>query len=74
MINIQNINYNQYFKWSLVRYANPTDHNPRRIVESNKDFPKKPDFKYMSFPVNIRDIHKIENKNSIISSVFGYEN
>ena len=32
------------------------------------------DFKDIHSPVKIRDIHKIENKNSIGISVFGYEN
>ena len=32
------------------------------------------DFKDIHIPVKIRDIHKIENKNSIGINVFGYEN
>ena len=74
LINIQNIDGNECFKWFLVRYFNPTDHNPRRIAESYKDFAKRLDFKDIKFPVKIRDIHKIEKKNSISISVFGYEN
>ena len=31
-------------------------------------------FKYIKFPAKIRDIHKIERKNSISINVFGYEN
>ena len=59
MINIQNINDNEYFKFCLVRYLNPADHNSRRITKANKDFAKKLDFKDIMFPVKIRDIHKI---------------
>ena len=58
----------------MVRYLNPADHNPRRITKADKDFAKKLDFKDIKFPVKTRDIHKIEKKNSIGISVFGYEN
>ena len=74
MINVQNIDDNEYFKWRLVRYLNPQDHNPTRITKADKDFTKGLDFKNTKFPVKIRDILKIEKKNSIGISVFGYEN
>ena len=51
----------------MVRYLNPTDHNPRRITKADKNFAKRLNFK-------IRDIHKLEKNNSIGISVFGYEN
>ena len=58
---------NECFKWSIVRYLNPVDHNPRRTT--------KADFKNMKFPVKIRDIYKIgKEKNFTRTSVFGYEN
>ena len=71
LINIQNIDDNECFKWCLVRYLNPTDRNPGRITEADKDFAKKLDFQ--DIKVKVTSIHKIEKKNSI-SSVFGYEN
>ena len=74
MINIQNTHDNECFKWCLARYLNPADHNPRRIIKADKDFAKRFDFKEIKFPVKIRDIRKIEKKNSIGISVFGYEN
>ena len=72
MINIQNTN--ECFKWCLVRYLNPAGRNPAKITKADKDFAKRLDFKDIKFPVKIRDIHKIEKKNSISISVFGYEN
>ena len=58
---------NECFKWGIVRYLNPVDHNPRRTT--------KADFKNMKFPVKIRDIYKIgKEKNFTRTSVFGYEN
>ena len=74
MINIQNTEDNECFKWYLARYLHPADHNPRRITQADKDFAKKFDFKDIKFPVKVRDIRKIEKKNSVRISEFGYEN
>ena len=60
LINIQNIDDNECFKWCLVRYLNPADHHPARITKADKDFAKRLDFKDIKFPVKIRDIRKIE--------------
>ena len=75
LINIQNNDDdNESFKWCLVRYLNLANHHPARITKPDKDFAKALDFKDIKFPFKIRDIHKIEKKNSIGISVFGYEN
>ena len=74
MINIQNIDDNECFKWCLVRYLNPENHHPARIAKGGKDFAKTLDFVDTNFPIEIRDIHKMENKNSIRISLFSYEN
>ena len=74
MIDIQNIDDNECFKWCLVRYLNPADHNPIKIPKSDKDFAKRYDFKDIKLPVEIKDIHKIKKKNFIGISVFGYKN
>ena len=62
LINIQNIDDNQWFKWSIVRYLNPADRNPARITKADKEYAKKLDFKNIKFPVKIRDITKSEEK------------
>ena len=74
LIKIQNIDDSECFKWSLCRYLNPADINPAKIKKADKDFTKNLDFKNIKFPVKIRDIRKIEKKNSIGIIVFGYEN
>ena len=74
MINIQNIDDNECFKWCLVRFLNPADHNRRRITKIDKDSSKRLDFKHIKFPVKIRDIRKLVKKESISISVFGYKN
>ena len=60
MFNIQNIDDNECFKWSIVRYLHPADHNPKKIIKADKYFAKKLDFKVIKFPVKVRDIDKIE--------------
>ena len=60
MINIQNIDDNECFKWCLIRFFNPANHHPERIRKADKDFAKRLDFKNIKFPVKTRDIHKIE--------------
>ena len=38
LIDIQNIDDNECFKWCLVRYLNPADDNRRRITKADKNF------------------------------------
>ena len=58
---------------SLVRYLNPADHHPARITKVTKILQRDLILK-TEFPVKTRDIHKIEKKNSVDISVFGYAN
>ena len=74
LINIQNFDDIEFFKWCFVTYVNLSEHNPRRITNADKGFVKRLHFKDIKFPVKVRDIHKIEKKNSICISVSGYEN
>ena len=74
MINIQNTHDNECFKCCFVRYLNPANHHPARITKADKDFANRLDFKDINIPVKVRDILKIEKKNSVGVSVFGYEN
>ena len=53
--------------------VHPAHRNPAKITNAEKDFPKKHDFKNKYFPVKVRDIRKIEKKNSIDINAFGYE-
>ena len=60
LINIQNIGGNECFKWCLIRYLNPADHQPARTAKAGKGFSKIFNFKYLQFPVKAKDFHKIE--------------
>ena len=60
MINIENTDDNECFKWSIVRYLNLADRNTARIKKTDKEFAKKLDFKNINFPVKIRDHQRIK--------------
>ena len=53
--------------------VNPADWNPATIMKAAKDFAKRLNSKDIKFSVKVRNIHKIEKKNSICISGFGYE-
>ena len=72
-IHIQNIDDNECFKLSFIRYLNSVDQNPRRITKADNKFAKSLYFKKEKVPVKIREIHKIEKMSSIDISVFDYE-
>ena len=59
---------------NALNALNPANHYPARIRKIDRMFASKLDFKYIKIPVKIKDIHKIEKKNSIAINVFGYEN
>ena len=61
-INIQNIDYNECFKWCLVRHLHLADHHLARITKTDKYFARELDFKDIKFPVKTRDTYKIEKK------------
>ena len=69
LINIQNVDDNEFFKWSLVRYLNPANHHLAIITKADKDFAKRRDFKDIKLPVNIRNIHKSEKKKRFPSAL-----
>ena len=74
LINIQTINDNERLMWRIVRYLHPADHHPARIRKTDEILADELNFEGIKFPVKIKDIHKIEKRNSIGINVFGYEN
>ena len=74
LINNQNTDNNEFFKWCSVRYLHPADYNLRIIRKVDKLYGNKLDLKDIKFPVKGKDISKNERKNSISISFFGYKN
>ena len=61
LIDVQNFDNNECFKWCLVRYLNPADHHPERIRKIDKLFGHELVFEDIKFSVRIKDIHKIDH-------------
>ena len=61
-MNIQNVNYNECFKWCLVRNLHPVDYHSGRIRKIDKDFAKELDFKDTKFSIKVRNTCKIKKK------------
>ena len=66
LIDMQNIDDNECFKWCFVRYIHRTDHKPARITNADKGPAKRLDFKGIKPPLKTRDIHKIEKKTQMV--------
>ena len=65
---------NKCFLWCHIRHKNPAKKDPQRVKISDKEFVQKLDYSGITFPVQIKDVGKIEKQNSINISIFGYEN
>ena len=72
LINLKNDD-NECFRWCHNRKLNPEKVHPERIKQKDKESVKKLDYSGITFPVQIKDINKIEKNNKINISVFGYE-
>ncbi|KAL9971514.1 hypothetical protein ACROYT_G017685 [Oculina patagonica] len=73
LINMKNED-NECFRWCHIRCLNPQDKYPQRIKKSDKAYIEKLNYDGIDFPVNIKQINKIEKQNKININAFGYEN
>ena len=73
LINLKNKD-NECFRWCHIRHLNPQDKYPQRIKKVDKKMVNELNYKDIEFPVTIKQINKIEKRNNINISVFGYEN
>ncbi|CAB4030512.1 Gastrula zinc finger [Paramuricea clavata] len=61
------------FMWSHVRHLRPKARRATAITKQDREFAENLDYEGIDFPVKISDIDKIERRNSISISVFGYK-
>ncbi|CAB4042786.1 Hypothetical predicted protein, partial [Paramuricea clavata] len=71
--NIFNKDDNECFRWSHVRYVNPTKRNPKRITKEDKEVVKSLNYDGVTFPVSIDQIPRIESQNNININVIGHK-
>ena len=73
IINVQNKNDNQCFKWAITSAIYPVEKNTERLtkyVENSKNF----NWDGINFPASLRDVDKFEKLNPTVTvNVFGYE-
>ena len=62
------------FLWCHVRRINSSKELPERIKKKGKKIAEKLDYNGIEFPVQEKDVSKIEVKNNICINVFDYEN
>ena len=72
LINMKNDD-EKCFVWSHIRHLNPKSRRATAITQKDREFECSLDYSGIEFPVKISDIDKIERKNSIGISVFGYK-
>ena len=72
LINIKNDD-NMCFVWCHVRHLRPKARRATTITQKDRDLELSLDYEGIKFPVKISDIDRIERKNKINISVFGYK-
>ena len=65
MINIENIDDNECFKWCLVRYLDRVDHNPKGIKKA-KELDFKDDFSNQSYRHSKIEKKKKKNPTALV--------
>ena len=63
LINVDNVGYNEYFKWCSVRFPHPADRNPRRITKDDKLFADKLEFADKISSKKLKIFTKLEKRN-----------
>ena len=74
LINIQNKDDNECFRWCHIRHLNPQEKDAQRIKKSDREMVNTLDYSGIEFPVAVKHYNKIEVQNKIRVNVFGYEN
>ena len=72
LINLHNRD-NKCFMWCHVRHLNPVSNNASRIKKVDKKIASTLDYGGVEFPVKVKDVGVIEDKNKICIKVFSYE-
>ena len=64
---------NKCFMWCHVRHLNPVSDHASRIKRVDQKFAERLDYDDIKFPVEVKDVGVIEDKNGICINVFSYE-
>ena len=72
LINLGNKD-NKCFMWCHVRHLNLVSDNASRIKKVDRKIASALDYDKVKFPVKVKDVDVIEDKNEICINVFSYE-
>src|SRR6201990_2988539 len=73
LINIQNKNDNECFKWCIARSDCLDEGHLHRLSTRIKEVSKNYNWKGIKFPVQLKQINKFENQNDVSINVFGLD-
>ena len=73
IINVQNENDNECFKWAVTSAVFPKKKNAERLSKQMRKDSEKFDWTGIEFPVSLKQIDKFEKHNNYAINVFGYE-
>ena len=73
IINVQNKNDHECFKWAVTSAVFPKEKNAERLSKQMKKDSEKFDWTGIEFPVSLKQIDKFENQNNYAINVFGCE-
>ena len=73
IINVQNENDHECFKWAVTSAVFPQKKNAERLSKQMRKDSEKFDWSGIEFPVSLKQIDKFENNNPYAINVFGYE-
>ena len=73
IINVQNENDNECFKWAVTSAVFPAKEHGERLSKQMREDSEKFDWTGIKFPVSLKQIDKFENQNNYAINVFGCE-
>ena len=73
IINVKNLNDNEYFKWAVTSAIYTAKNHPERLNKNMRINSEKFNWKGIEFPVSLKQIVKFEKQNPFAVNVFGIE-
>ena len=73
IINVQNENDHECFKWAITSAVFPAKEHGERLSKQMREDSEKFDWAGIEFPVSLKQIDNFENHNPYAINVFGYE-
>ncbi len=61
------------FRWAVTRALNPVDKNAERLTKELEEQSEKYNWKGITFPTKVKDIHIWETNNNININLFGFD-